>query len=93
MQLRKLIAHGPSSLTLALPHKWIKRQELSKGDVVSVIEDQQGLHIQSKPTEQRKNLSLSIAGHDAPGIMTVLTTVYRRGYDEVIVQYGTPEEY
>lgn len=30
MDSRKLIAHGPSSLTIALPHRWVKKHALAK---------------------------------------------------------------
>lgn len=93
MQVRKLIAHGPSSLTIALPHKWVKKYRLGKGDVVSVAEDDQGLRINPKPSERKKSISILLAKHDWPATISVLTTVYRRGYDEVKVRYETPEEY
>jgi len=93
MEKRKLIAHGPSSLTIALPFRWIKKYKLQKGDVVSVDEDDQGLRINPTISERKKAISINLAKHDWPAIVTVLTTVYRRGYDEVTVRYETPEEY
>ncbi len=93
MQVRKLIAHGPSSLTLALPYKWVKKYNLQKGDVVSVEENDQGLRINPRPSEQKKSISINLVNHAWPAIVTVLTTVYRRGYDEVNVRYEKPEEY
>ncbi|MBI4016833.1 MAG: phosphate uptake regulator PhoU [Candidatus Aenigmarchaeota archaeon] len=93
MQYRKLIQHGPSSLTVALPFKWVRKHGLQKGDSVALEEDDRGLRIAMKPTERKSAISIDVSGHDWPSVMCVLTTVYRRGYDEVSVQYGTPEEY
>ncbi len=93
MHTRKLIAHGPSSLTIALPHKWVAKNHLQKGDTLAVEEDDQGLRITPKPSERKKEITLAVTHHDWPAILTVLTTIYRRGYDEVTVRYETPEEY
>ncbi len=93
MQTRKLIAHGPSSLTVALPHKWVKKHHLKKGDDVALNEDDQGLRINAKPSEGKKSISISVEKHDLPSTVTVLTTVYRRGYDEVSIKYETADEY
>lgn len=93
MLTRKLIAHGPSSLTVALPHKWVKKHGLQKGDVISVHEEDEGLRLASRPSERKKAVQLNLAKHDWPAVITVITTVYRRGFDEVRVRYETPEEY
>lgn len=93
MQVRKLIAHGPSSLTIALPFKWVKKYNLKKGDIVSVEEDDKGLRVNPRPSERKKAISINLAKHAWPAVVTVLTTVYRRGYDEVSVKYETPDEY
>lgn len=93
METRKLIAHGPSSLTMALPHKWVRKYKLNKGDVVSVEEDDQGLRINPRPSERKKSIGISLAKHDWPAIISVLTNIYRRGYDEVTIKYESSEEY
>lgn len=93
MKQRKLIAHGPSSLTVALPHKWIKKHNLAKGDDIFIAEEVDGLRITAKPSERKQNITISVVGHDWPAVLAVLTTVYRRAYDEVTIRYETPEEY
>ncbi|MBI4440624.1 phosphate uptake regulator PhoU [Candidatus Woesearchaeota archaeon] len=93
MDTRKLIAHGPSSLTVALPYRWVKKHRLQKGDSVSIAEEDQGLRINPKPAERKKAISIDLRGLDWPSTLTVLTTVYRRGYDNVDVKYDSPEEY
>ena len=40
MEQRKLIQHGKSSLTMALPMSWLKQRGLGKGDSINV--DAQG---------------------------------------------------
>src|SRR3989338_4825001 len=93
METRKLIAHGPSSLTVALPYKWINKQNLKKGDEVTINEEYFGLKITAKPSETKKTIKINLPGLDWPPILTALTSVYRQGYDEVIVIYGTQKEY
>jgi|GEM_PF-2120096 len=93
MHHRKLIAHGPSSLTIALPHKWAKRYNLRKGDVVEVEETDQGLRVNPQPSEHKKTITIDLTNHNWPTLVAVLTTVYRRAYDEITIRYGTAEEY
>lgn len=93
MAARKLIAHGPSSLTLALPHKWVKKYNLHKGDTVNVQEDDQGLRISITPFETKRNITINLSNHDFPATGVILTTLYRRGYDEIYVRFKTSEEY
>ncbi len=93
MQLRKLIAHGPSSLTIALPYRWLEKCGLKKGDSVSIKEEERGLLITNEPSETKRSISINLADHDWPAIITILTMVYRRGYDEVTVLYEKSGEY
>jgi|SRR3989344_4367522 len=93
MQTRKLIAHGPSSLTIALPHKWVKKYNLHKGDEVVINEEDKFLRVSSTPSERTKTINADLTKHDWPATVSVLTTIYRRGYDEAMITYETPEEY
>ena len=93
MEDRKLIAHGPSSLTVSLPSKWLKRQGLKKGDKVHLEEVEQGLMIKSLPSLTARSLASSLIGLSSQEIQTVLTQLYRRGYDELMLSYQTPGEY
>lgn len=93
METRKLIAHGPSSLTVALPYKWINKQNLKKGDEITINEDNLGLKITAKPSETKKTIQINLTSLEWPSILTALTSIYRQGYDEVIVKYKVPKEY
>lgn len=90
---RKLIAHGPSSLTVALPHLWIKRHALKKGDSIAIEEEERGLRILPTPSRHKRTIAVDVSNHKWPSIATVLTTVYRRGYDQVRVHYSSSREY
>ncbi len=92
MQIRKLIAHGPSSLTVALPYKWVKKHKLGKGDVIHIDEDETGLHVTAQPVERARLITVTVSGYDWPGTVSLLTTIYRRGYDEIRIRYTTSSE-
>jgi len=94
MNKRKLIAHGPSSLTISLPSKWVRKHTLSKGGAVHVREDESGnLLVSPSPQESNRTISIDISGYDGREVFTVMTTIYRRGYDEVSIQYEHFKEY
>ena len=42
---RKIVKHGPISLTVSLPSKWVKKRNLKAGDEVEVEEHNNGLFI------------------------------------------------
>ena len=63
MNTRTLIAHGPSSLTVAVPHKWIKKHHLRKGDTINIEEEDRILYIKAQlyPICNDTNLSNNFA--------------------------------
>lgn len=90
---RKLIAHGPSSLTIAVPRQWIKKYKLQKGDSVYIEEDDKGLRILPGPAKQEKEIRIKLSSYDEQATISVLTTIYRRGYDKIIVKYDNAKQY
>lgn len=93
METRKLIAHGPSSLTVSLPNSWVRKNELKKGDVVFVKEIDDGLKITTMPTDRSKEININLIGHSEQEIIPILTLAYRRGFDEFRITYGSETEY
>lgn len=51
------------------------------------------MRITTRPSEKKRWIALSLKGLDYPAILTILTTIYRRGYDEIEARYETTREY
>lgn len=88
---RKIVRHGPSSLTISIPMKWAKQKNLKAGDEINVEENEGDLKISTsvKPKKSTINIDVSDAG-----VMTnrIIAATYKAGYDFVNITYKTSGE-
>ncbi|OVE74714.1 hypothetical protein BVX95_01415 [archaeon D22] len=100
MEQRKLIQHGPSSLTFTLPTKWVKKNGLAKGDNVFFETKDNDLVISCNKKEETKKIQINISNLDRISILYYIESKYRAGYDEIeivfdenkTIQYPSMEE-
>jgi phosphate uptake regulator len=88
---RKLIQHGLSSLTISLPNKWVKENNLKKGEEIEVEKSNLGLIIKGKHSSENKVISIDVADR-ANIIRKILGAVYKSGYDSLKVNFSSYEE-
>ncbi|HJX05091.1 MAG TPA: AbrB/MazE/SpoVT family DNA-binding domain-containing protein [Candidatus Nanoarchaeia archaeon] len=89
---RKVILHGPSTLTISLPSKWAKAQNINKGDELNVEET--GAFIKVYPGEEHlltKKTSVDFSELDKETIRVMLSVLYESGYDELLVSFKEPK--
>lgn len=90
---RKLVQQGTSTLMISLPSKWIKDNGLNKGDEIFLNEEDNNLFISHNDREQaKKHGEISLKNEDESLIRTLITTLYRKGYDSVKVNFTTQEQ-
>lgn len=88
---RKVIQLGANSLLVSLPSSWVKVHGISKGDEVEVNEAQSSITITSAKTA-KKNRTLALS--DNPELAArQINIAYKRGIDELEVQYENPKAY
>ena len=85
MEERKLIKHGPSSLTIALPKKWLDARGLKKGDGIYVAEEGNKLILNTKKALKIDKISIAVTGLDTTSIYHYIQSLYRYGYNEIEV--------
>lgn len=88
---RKVVRHGPSSLTISLPNEWVKKFNIKKGDELSVKELGKELKIypeEIKNKEEKKDISIGV--NEKTG-KSVITGAYRQGYDHLELSFTNPE--
>ncbi|PIZ52496.1 hypothetical protein COY27_00090 [Candidatus Woesearchaeota archaeon CG_4_10_14_0_2_um_filter_33_13] len=83
MEQRKLIQHGPSSLTLSLPSKWLKERKLTKGDSLFVEEEGNKLIVSTKESVKLDKISVDITELDRTSTMLYVQSLYRFGFNEM----------
>jgi len=88
---RKLIQHGLSSLTVSLPRKWIKKNNLKKGDEIEIGELNEQLTISTKKHYKHKKIEINIS-NSKPMIRRIIGATFKSGYDEVNIQFNSFEE-
>jgi phosphate uptake regulator len=89
---RKVILHGPSTLTVSLPSKWAKAQNINKGDELNVEEIDAFLRIYSGEEHLlTKKTNVDFSDLDKETIRIMLSVLYESGYDELLVSFKDPK--
>ncbi len=81
---RKIIPHGPSSLTVSLPSAWVKLHNLKKGQELDISEEEN--HLLIKPISagnNSKNAEISLSGLGPETWKDMLLALHKKGYDEI----------
>ncbi len=88
---RRVVQHGPSTLTISLPSRWVQDRGIKKGDELTVASMQSGLLITTTTSRKPEMKRISVKGLSRI-IAKAVAALYKYGYDEIIVEYSSPEE-
>jgi len=88
---RKLIQHGLSSLTVSLPRKWIKENNLNKGEEIELDILNGKLIISTKKHYEHKKIEIDIS-NAKPMIRKIIGATFKSGYNEVSIKFNSFEE-
>lgn len=83
---RKIVLHGPSTLTVSIPSKWARNFNLSKGDELNVEELGDRLIVSLENVKETERKDIRVRNFKRLG-KTYLTASYRQGYDEVVINF------
>jgi len=83
---RKLVQQGSSTMMVSLPSKWIKTNQLGKGKEIELEEERNKLVI-STDSLQKKGVELSLVSNSESYIRTILTNMYRKGYEKIKINF------
>lgn len=87
---RNIVKHGPSTLTISLPAKWVKENNLHSKSSLDVEEKGSQLIINSKKEDEFIKLSVDIKNNYRTGIRYINCS-YRKGCDELTLYYDDPD--
>lgn len=88
---RKVNLVGQNTLTVSLPTKWVKSNNIKKGDEVDVGEDDSRLVISKSFIKQKKSIRISIETEGKRYIRSWIGRLYRYGYSEILARIESPE--
>ncbi len=87
MEQRKLMQHGASSLTIALPSKWIKNHSLKKGDTLYTEAEGNKVIFTTAKTKKLEKTTINITQLDRTSILLCIQSLYRFGYNEIEILF------
>ena len=86
MDQRKLIRFGKSAYCITLPHEWIKKNDLQKGNNIGVVETLRNtleIWASSPPSVEHDSLEIDISGKTIDEIIQLLLATYLNGYSKI----------
>jgi phosphate uptake regulator len=90
---RRLVKQGAATMMISLPTKWIKENNLGKGDEVDVIELEKNLLISKEFKNLKKETELTVTIPIRTAVQVMITNAYRADYHKVKVNYKDPKVY
>jgi phosphate uptake regulator len=93
MDYRRIQLTGESTYIVSLPKKWVTKNNLSKGDTLSVIETGDEIILRAKE-EKETETEIELGKKNLDLITRTLITKYIQGYDTVVIKskgYIPPE--
>lgn len=90
---RRLIKQGGGGFTIYLPKKWVEENKLTKGDELNISISGKELIIGPKPSDKKSETTIKLTNPGETSIRTIITNVYRIGYDRVKVFFENENEF
>ena len=88
MEYRKIQLTGESTYIVSLPKKWVKKNNLSKGDTLSVTETRDEVILRAKEAKETET-EIELGKKNLDLIKRTLITKYIQGYDTVTIKSGS----
>ena len=85
------LVNQKGSLTLTLPKSWVEKNKLQPKDQVFIQEQENQLIIESEHSTLKKTKELDVKGIATGTLRSILGSLYRSGYDELLLRNVTPE--
>ncbi len=85
---RKVIQQNPTTLVVSLPARWVKKNNIRKGDEVDIIEDQAVLHVAKDGQQKReRETTITLNNNDKIYVRSIISSAYRAGYTKINISY------
>lgn len=90
IDFRKLISFGKGSYIVSMPKEWVEKNNLKKGDVISVNNDGFELVLSASKQDEKqeaKETDIDAKGKDLEVLKTEIVTSYLNGYDTINIMF------
>ncbi len=89
---RKVIKQGHNTLTVTLPHKWVKDQNIQAGDEIDFEQKDTAILLSTEKKTPHRNTVLDVRGSSIPVLWRYIISAYRAGYDEITIKFDPPKK-
>ena len=86
MELRKLITFGKGSYIISLPKSWVNKNNMKKGDLVSIAENKNELILSTQVDAEKKeetSIVIDAGGKSMGRVKTEIVSAYMNNYDAI----------
>lgn len=91
---RKIIRQGHNTLTITLPAKWAKKNDIKAGDEIELEENNKSVILKkSSGKESKKILKIDLKSEDYQFIRLILNNLYRRNIDILRINFKTDKQF
>ncbi len=91
---RKVNLVGQNTLTVSLPTKWARKNNVKKGDELDIGYDKNSVIFSVKPTAKAtKEASLNIDNYSLMELTRKLSVLYKTGFNKITLTYSKHEIY
>jgi phosphate uptake regulator len=87
---RKVVLHGPSTLTISLPTEWVKQHKIKKGTEINLTIQENDLLVSPNDNTESEKIILNIDNLDRTFVRAYIRSAYHKGYDSITVKYTNP---
>lgn len=88
INVRKLMAFGKGSFIMSMPKKWIEKNNLKKGDLISLSEEGSELILSASPGNKKKEpkeMSIDAKEKTLDSLKVEIVSAYLNGYDVITI--------
>ncbi len=85
---RKIVQHGSSTLTISLPNKWAKQNNLKKGDELELSVKEDVIVVRGKGKPKKHEIHIDITKLESTTLVTfVIIDLFMKGYKKIKIKY------
>jgi len=89
---RKTILLAGKTLVVSLPNKWVKEWAVKKGQELELVENGPSITVKTDSEKIDKKATVNISNNTERAIRWILSSLHKKGYDEIEIQYATPQQ-
>jgi len=95
IDVRKLISFGKGSYIISMPKSWVEKNNLKKGDLISVSDDGFGLTLSANQQEKKldfKEIDIDSKNKDIEMLKAEIVSSYLNGYDTINILFDNNDK-